>query len=102
MSSKISKHMIISSSSGWLSAFLNILPGLGTGYIYQRRWRAYWLTVLVSSLWLIYGVYLASGSDPSDPITNNTDQMNFIGFLVIGIYTALESYFATLRNNINN
>lgn len=25
---------------------------MGTGYIYQRRWRAYWFTVLLGSLWL--------------------------------------------------
>ena len=97
MIEKVTKEQLITSSSGWLSAFLNIIPGLGTGYIYQRRWRAYWITVFVSSLWLLYSTYLESGSDPSDPLSNNVDQSNFIGFLVIGIYTAFEAYFATLK-----
>ncbi len=43
---------VLAASSPWLGAGFNILPGLGTGYIYQRRWRAYWFTVLLGSLWL--------------------------------------------------
>ena len=23
---------------------MNVVPGLGAGYLYQRRWKAYWIT----------------------------------------------------------
>ena len=37
------REQILASSAGWVAVVLNVLPGLGTGYLYQRRWRAYWL-----------------------------------------------------------
>ena len=27
-----------------IAVTLNVLPGLGAGYLYQRRWKAYWIT----------------------------------------------------------
>jgi len=34
---KLSRNQILGASSGWVAVVLNILPGLGAGYIYQRR-----------------------------------------------------------------
>jgi hypothetical protein len=45
-----SRKEILSTSAPWLAALLNVLPGLGAGYIYQRRWRAYWITALLGGL----------------------------------------------------
>jgi hypothetical protein len=42
-----SRKEILATSAPWLAALLNVLPGLGAGYIYQRRWRAYWITALL-------------------------------------------------------
>ena len=36
-----SKEEILASSKGWVASFLNFLPGLGSGYLYQRRWKPY-------------------------------------------------------------
>ena len=33
-----SKEEILASSKGWVASFLNFFPGLGSGYLYQRRW----------------------------------------------------------------
>ena len=31
------KQEILAASAGWVAVTLNVLPGLGTGYLYQRR-----------------------------------------------------------------
>lgn len=48
------RKRILAASSPGLAALLNVLPGLGAGYIYQRRWRPYWLNAALASLalWL--------------------------------------------------
>ena len=38
------KQEILAASAGWVAATLNVLSGLGAGYLYQRRWKAYWIT----------------------------------------------------------
>ena len=34
------RKAVLAASAPWLGALLNVLPGLGAGYLYQRRWRA--------------------------------------------------------------
>ena len=41
---KLSKDQVLASSSGWVASLLNFLPGVGTGYLYQRRWLPYFIT----------------------------------------------------------
>ncbi|AZB72995.1 hypothetical protein [Synechococcus elongatus] len=41
------KDQIIAQSAGWLGVVLN-LGCNGTGYIYQRRWRAFWIGGLLA------------------------------------------------------
>lgn len=41
------KDDILAKSAGWLGVVLN-LGCNGTGYIYQRRWRAFWLGGLLA------------------------------------------------------
>jgi len=38
----LSRDQLVAASSGWLAVYLN-LHGFGLGYVYQRRWRAFWL-----------------------------------------------------------
>ena len=38
------RQEILAASAGWVAVTLNVLPGLGAGYLYQRRWKAYWVT----------------------------------------------------------
>ena len=35
------KQEILAASAGWVAATLKVLQGLGAGYLYQRRWKAY-------------------------------------------------------------
>ncbi len=92
--SNFSKDDILASSSGWVSALLNFFPGLGVGYIYQRRWKAYWATTISSTLWLLIGFYKQFEVDPSDPAQiNNNDISAFIGLFSIATFTALEAWY---------
>ena len=53
-----SKDEILASSKGWVASFLNFLPGLGSGYLYQRRWTPYFLTLAASTAWFALGFFL--------------------------------------------
>ena len=95
---------ILSASAGWIAFLLNIVPGLGTGYIYQRRWKAYWLTFLVTLSWTLFIVSKQLNIDPSDPFVSTDDQLGFTGVLIISFVTAVESIIAirNTRKSLNN
>ena len=97
---EFSKKQVLIASSGWLAALLNLIPGLGTGYIYQRRWKGYWITNGVAFVWLLFWSYQLNGIDPSDPIQNPNDSIFFLGILVISIVSAIEAW--TSVNNARN
>jgi hypothetical protein len=46
------REQILAASAGWVAVLLNVIPGLGAGYLYQRRWRAYWITSALATSWL--------------------------------------------------
>ena len=91
------KNQVLASSSGWVSAVLNFFPGLGVGYIYQRRWKAYWATTIISTLWLLIGFYNQLGKDPSDPLQTNNDLGSLVGLFSIAIFTAIEAWYAVKK-----
>ena len=31
------REQILAASAGWVAVLLNVVPGLGAGYLYQRR-----------------------------------------------------------------
>ena len=87
---------ILAASSPWLGALLNLVPGVGTGYIYQRRWRAYWITTFLAVLWVVVGILLDQDTDPvlmPDMVQRN-QAIGLIGFAVLGLVTAIEAYQA--------
>ena len=87
------KREIIASSAGWVAALLNFIPGLGTGYLYQRRWRAYWITTLVSALWVYFDFSRQLAYDPSDPAAFQGENIGLIGLIAISSLTAFEAAF---------
>ena len=93
----ISKNSIISDSSPWLSAFLNIIPGLGTGYIYQRRWKAYWYNILALFFIFLVTYVIQLITDPYDPLSINTDSLSFWSILILSLLTAIESYIKVIN-----
>ena len=62
---KLSKEQVLASSSGWVASLLNFLPGVGTGYLYQRRWLTYFITTGVVTAWFVIGIILQGDKEPS-------------------------------------
>ena len=76
---------------------LNFLPGLGVGYIYQRRWKAYWITGVISIFWFLLVLITQVNIDPSDPAPSQLDQIGFYGALSISLITAIEAGLAVKK-----
>ena len=91
------KSQIIASSSAWIAALLNFIPGLGTGYLYQRRWKAYWITTLISAIWIYLDLIRQFSIDTSDPAASQADNTALIGVLVISSISAYEAAFTARR-----
>tara|TARA_B100000214_G_C23623786_1_gene470742 strand:+ start:143 stop:487 length:345 start_codon:yes stop_codon:yes gene_type:complete len=82
-----SKEQILAASSGWVAVTLNFLPGLGAGYLYQRRWIPYFLTGGAAAAWFVLGVILNGDSEP----TKSSQLIGIGGLLLISITTMVES-----------
>ena len=85
-----SKEEILASSRGWVASFLNFLPGLGSGYLYQRRWKPYFLTIAASTIWFSLGFFLQGDSEPSQ----REQIIGISGLFFISIVTIIEANLA--------
>ena len=83
----LSKNEILATSKGWIASFLNFFPGLGSGYIYQRRWIPYFLTLGAVTVWVATGIILQNGKEP----TQNQQLIGISGLLLISIITIIEA-----------
>ena len=87
---KLSKEQVLASSSGWVASLLNFLPGVGTGYIYQRRWLPYFITAGTVTAWFVIGLILQGDKEPSQ-----TEQfVGIAGLFLISITTVVEANLA--------
>jgi hypothetical protein len=66
------REQILAASAGWVAVVLNVLPGLGAGYLYQRRWRAYWITSALATAWFVAGAVLAQNATAAAEAQNAT------------------------------
>jgi hypothetical protein len=88
------RRSVLAASAPWLGALLNLVPGLGTGYIYQRRWRAYWITTAVATAWFLLGAVLGGGR-PGQDATEATDSLIGLGgLLLLAAVTTTEAFLA--------
>ena len=90
-----SKDEILSSSRGWVASLLNFLPGLGSGYLYQRRWKPYFLTIAASTSWFALGFFLQGNSEPSQ----SEQIIGFSGLFFISIFTVIEANLAFKKSS---
>ena len=85
-----SKEQILAASSGWVATTLNFFPGLGAGYLYQRRWIPYFVTGGVATAWFALGAILNGDTEPT-----KVEQLIGIGGLfLISITTMVEAKIA--------
>tara|TARA_Y100001968_G_C18860502_1_gene482375 strand:- start:168 stop:512 length:345 start_codon:yes stop_codon:yes gene_type:complete len=85
-----SKAQILAASSGWVATTLNFLPGLGAGYLYQRRWIPYFVTGGVATAWFALGFFLNGDSEP----TKIEQLIGIGGLFLISITTMVEAKIA--------
>jgi len=87
---QLSREQMLAYSSGWVASVLNFLPGVGTGYIYQRRWLPYFITLGAVSAWFAIGIILQGDKEPSQ-----TEQLiGIAGLFFISIITVVEANLA--------
>ncbi len=89
------RDQVLAVSAGWVAVLLNVVPGLGAGYLYQRRWRAYWITSAVATAWFVAGAVLAQDADAAAEAQNQL--VGLIGLLVLAGVTATEAGLALKR-----
>ena len=94
-----SQEVILAASSPWVAVVLNLVPGLGTGYIYQRRWRAYWISSGLATAWFVAGGVL--GQNVDEVLMPDLMQQNQLiglgGLLLLAVVTATEAGLAARR-----
>lgn len=99
-SRETSKEEALAASSPWVAVMLNFVPGLGTGYIYQRRWRAYWISSGLATAWFVAGAVLGQNVD-SELMPDLVQQNQLIGLgglLLLAVVTATEAGLAARRS----
>ena len=88
--SNLTKDEILASSKGWVASFLNFLPGIGSGYLYQRRWKPYFFTIAASTAWFTLGFFLQGDKEPSQ----SEQIIGISGLFFISIVTVIEANLA--------
>ncbi|WP_353079069.1 hypothetical protein [Synechococcus lacustris] len=89
------REQILAASAGWVAVLLNVIPGLGAGYLYQRRWRAYWITSALATSWFVAGAVLAKNADATAESQNQL--VGLIGLIVLAVVTATEAGLAVKK-----
>ena len=87
---KLSKEQVLASSSGWVASLLNFLPGVGAGYLYQRRWLPYFITTVAVTSWFTIGIILQGDKEP----TQTERLIGIAGLFLISTVTLVEANLA--------
>ena len=90
------KREILAASAGWVAVTLNVVPGLGTGYFYQRRWKAYWITSALATLWFVLGAVLGQGAEGAEEMQNQWVGLG--GLVALAAGTAVEAGLAVKKS----
>ena len=91
----LTKQEILAASAGWVAVTLNVLPGLGAGYLYQRRWKAYWVTSALATTWFVLGAVLGQDAGASEEPQNQLVGLG--GLVALAAGTAVEAGLAVKK-----
>ena len=94
------KKEVLAASAGWVAVTLNVVPGLGTGYLYQRRWKAYWITSALATSWFVLGAVLGQGAESAEDIQNQW--IGLLGLVALAAATAVEAGLAAKKSREQN
>ena len=90
------KKEILAASAGWVAVTLNVVPGLGAGYLYQRRWKAYWMTSVLATTWFVLGAVLGQEVAVAEEIQNQL--IGLLGLVALAAGTAVEAGLAAKKS----
>ena len=79
---------------------LNVLPGLGAGYLYQRQWKAYWITSALATTWLVLGAVL--GQDAEAALEPRNQLIGLGGLATISAGTTVEAGLAVKKARLTD
>ena len=91
---------ILAASAGWVAVTLNVVPGLGAGYLYQRRWKAYWITSALATTWFVLGAVLGQGAEGAEEMQNQLVGLG--GLVALAAGTAIEAGMAVKKSREKN
>ena len=89
------RQEILAASAGWVAVTLNVLPGLGAGYLYQRRWKSYWITSALATTWFVIGAVLGQGAEAAEELQNQIIGLG--GLVALAAGTAIEAGLTVKR-----
>ena len=89
------KDDILTASAGWVAVTLNVIPGLGAGYLYQRRWKAYWITSALATSWFVLGAVLGQDTGAAEELQNQLVGLG--GLVALAASTAVEAGLAVKK-----
>ena len=87
---------ILAASAGWVAVALNVLPGPGGGYLYQRRWKAYWITSALATSWFVLGAVLGQDAEAAEELQNQL--VGLVGLVALATGTAVEAGLAVKKS----
>ena len=83
------RQEILAASAGWVAVTLNVLPGFGSGYLYQRRWKACWITSALATTWFVLGAVLGQDAGAAEELQNQI--IGLAGLVALAAVTAVEA-----------
>ena len=92
------RQEILAASAGWVALALNVLPGLGAGYLYQRRWKAYWITSALATTWFVLGAVLGQGAEAGEELQDQL--VGLFGLVALAAGTAVEAGLAVKKSRV--
>ena len=92
------RQEILAASAGWVAVTLNVLPGLGAGYLYQRRWKAYWITSALATTWFVLGAVLEQGAEAGEELQDQL--VGLFGLVALAAGTAVEAGLAVKKSRV--
>ena len=89
------RQEILAASAGWVAVTLNVLPGVGAGYLYQRRWKAYWITSALATTWFVLGAVLGQDAQAAEKLQNQL--VGIVGLVALAAGTSVEAGLAAKK-----
>ena len=75
-----------------------MVPGLGAGYLYQRRWKAYWITSALATTWIVLGAVLGQDAEAAKKLQNQL--IGLAGLVGLAAGTAVEAGLAAKKSRV--